>query len=49
MKVLAVIILIWLLFLFVGSVFGILGKLIWIAVLATVIAAVWGYLKKDPP
>jgi hypothetical protein len=47
MKVLAAILLIWLLFLVIGSVFGVLGKLIWIAVLCTIIVAIWGYLKRS--
>lgn len=46
MKVLAAIALIWLLFALIGSIFGVLGKVIWIAILLSIIVALWGYLKR---
>ena len=46
MKLIALIVLIWLICLLVGTSFGILGKVIWIAILASLIAAVWGYLHR---
>ena len=48
MKVLAAwILLIWVLTLLGGAVFGVLGKVIWIAILATVIAVIWQYIEKN--
>lgn len=47
MKLLATLLVIWLVCLLVGASFGILGKVIWIAVLATLIGALWKYIKRD--
>ena len=47
MKLLAWILIIWLACLIAGSVFGILGKVIWIAILASIIAALWEWLKRS--
>lgn len=46
MNVLAIIVLIWAAWLLIGSIFGMLGKLIWIAILLTVICAAWRYLTR---
>ncbi len=46
-KILAVIALVWLAVLILGSVFGILGKLIWVGILATVAGLLWSYIKRD--
>ena len=45
MKLLAIILIIWLICLMVGAFFGILGKLIWIAILATAIGGIWKWLE----
>lgn len=47
MKILAAIALVWLVCLAIGAAFGILGKIIWLAVLATAIGAAWKILQKD--
>lgn len=47
MKILATILLIWLLCLAIGAAFGVLGKIIWLAILLTVISAVYGYIKRN--
>ena len=47
MKLIAMIVLVWLVCLLAGAVFGVLGKVIWIAILASVIAAIWHYINKD--
>ena len=46
MKVLAAIVLIWLVCLLIGAAFKILGSIIWVAILLSLIAAVWGYIDK---
>lgn len=46
MKILAWLILIWLGWLLIGSIFGVLGKLIWIAILLSAGVAVWKYIKR---
>ncbi len=47
MKILAAIALIWLICLAIGATFSILGKVIWVAILLSLIAAAWGFLKKQ--
>lgn len=47
MKILAWLILIWLCWLIIGSVFGALGKLIWLAILGSIAVAVWNYIKSS--
>lgn len=47
MKILAAIALIWLVCMAIGATFSILGKVIWVAILLSLIAVVWGVLKKE--
>lgn len=47
MKIFAIIALIWLVCLLVGASFKILGTVIWIAILLSIIAAVYGYIKRE--
>jgi len=47
MKVIAAIVLVWLVCLLIGAAFGVLGKLIWIAILGTAVAAIYGYIKRN--
>lgn len=50
MKILVGLVLLWLAVLIAGAVFGVIGKVIWIAVLGTVFAALYSYFKnKDLP
>ena len=46
MKILAAIALIWLVCMAIGAAFSILGKVIWVAILLTLIAGVWGFMKR---
>jgi hypothetical protein len=46
MKILAAIALIWLVCMAIGAAFSIIGKIIWVAILLSLIAAAWGVLKK---
>ena len=46
MKIIAVIALIWLVCMAIGAAFSIIGKIIWVAILLSVIAAVWGFVQK---
>ena len=45
MKILGYILMVWLACLAVGAFFGILGKVIWFAVLVTVILGIWKYVE----
>lgn len=47
MKIIAALVLIWLAVLIAGAFFGVLGKLIWLAVLATAFAVVYSFWNKD--
>lgn len=46
MKILAAIALIWLVCMAIGAAFSIIGKIIWVAILLTLIAAVWGFMTR---
>ncbi len=46
MKILAAIALIWLVCMAIGAAFSILGKIIWVAIPLSLIAAVWGFMQK---
>ncbi len=46
MKILAVIALIWLVCMAIGAAFSIISKIIWVAILLSLIAAVWGFMQK---
>lgn len=43
-KILAAIALIWLVCMAIGAVFSIIGKIIWVAILLSLIAVAWGFL-----
>ena len=47
MKILGTIVLIWLICLAIGAGFGILGKIVWLAILLSAIAAVYGFIKRE--
>lgn len=45
MKLLAILALIWVLCLVVGAAFGVLGKIIWLAVLLSIAGAIWHFIQ----
>ena len=47
MKILAAIALIWLICMAIGAAFSIIGKVVWVAILLSLIAMVWGVLKRE--
>lgn len=47
MNLIALIAVVWFLCLAVGAVFGILGKIIWLAILVSLISLFWGYVHRD--
>jgi hypothetical protein len=46
MKFLATLALIWVAILLIGAIFGVLGKVIWLGVLATAAVWLWNYIEK---
>jgi hypothetical protein len=47
MRILAILALIWVVILVLGTAFSILGKLIWLGVLLSVLAGIWSFVKRD--